>query len=66
MLGLRVTITKPQVMACAEFATLWMHLIKSGVRISATASRVNIVFATTTPEAALFVRLAGGLQLARS
>jgi hypothetical protein len=62
MLGVRDAIPKPQALACAEFATLRMRLIKIGARITETASRVRIAFAAAHPEAALFASLARCLQ----
>lgn len=62
MLGLRDAIPKPQAMACAEFTTLRIRLLKIGARIVETASRVRIAFAAAHPEAALFASLARCLQ----
>lgn len=62
MLGLRNAIPKPQALACAEFTTLRMRLLKIGARIVETASRVRIAFAAAHPEAALFASLARCLQ----
>lgn len=62
MLGLRDAIPKPQALACAEFTTLRMRLLKIGARIVETASRVRIAFAAAHPEAALFASLARCLQ----
>jgi hypothetical protein len=62
MLGLRNAIPKPQALACAEFTTLRMRLLKIGARIVETASWVRIAFAAAHPEAALFASLARCLQ----
>jgi hypothetical protein len=62
MLTLRDAIPKPQPLATAEFATLRMRLLKIAARISETASRVRIAFATACPEADLFASLARPLS----
>jgi hypothetical protein len=62
MLGLRDAIPKPQALACAEFTTLRIRLLKIGARIVETVSRVRIAFAAAHPEAALFASLARCLQ----
>ena len=62
MLRLRDVIPKPQALACAEFTTLRMRLIKIGARIVETASRVRVALAAAHPEAALFASLARYLQ----
>jgi hypothetical protein len=62
MLGLRDAIPKPQALACAEFNTLRIRLLKIGARIVETVSRVRIAFAAAHPEAALFASLARCLQ----
>jgi hypothetical protein len=62
MLSLRDAIPKPQPLAGAEFTTLRMHLIKIAARITETATRVRIAFASAFPEAALFRGIANSFQ----
>ena len=62
MLAVRDAIPRPQALATAEFTTLRMRLIKIAARITETASRVRIAFATGCPEAELFTGLAHSLQ----
>lgn len=62
MLTLRDAIPEPQVLAAAEFATLRLRLIKIAARVTETATRVRIAFATACPEAALFRGIARSLQ----
>ena len=54
LLTVRDAIPRPQPLACAEFTTLRMRLVKIGARISETFSRVRIAFAAACPEAELF------------
>jgi hypothetical protein len=63
MLTVRDAIPRPQPLACAEFTTLRLRLLKIAARITETATRVRIAFATACPEAALFRGVAGSLQL---
>ena len=62
MLTVRDAIPRPQSLACAEFTTLRLHLLKIAARITETATRVRIAFATACPEAALFRGVASSLQ----
>jgi hypothetical protein len=62
MLAVRDAIPRPQALATAEFITLRMCLIKIAARITETATRVRIAFATCCPEAELFTGLAHSLQ----
>ena len=62
MLALREAIPKPQPLATAEFTTLRLRLIKIAARITETASRVRIAFATACPQAALFRGIALSFQ----
>ena len=62
MLAVRDAIPRPQALATAEFTTLRMCLIKIAARITETATRVRIAFATCCPEAELFTGLARSLQ----
>ena len=62
MLTLRDAIPHPQPLACAEFTTLRLRLLKLAARVIETASRVRIAFAAACPNAALFASLARCLQ----
>jgi hypothetical protein len=62
MLSLRDAIPKPQPLASAEFTTLRLRLIKIAARITETATRVRIAFASACPEAALFRGIANSFQ----
>ena len=61
MLSIRTAIPRLHPLVRAEFATLHLRLLKLAARISETATRVRIAFATTCPEAALFRSLANAL-----
>ena len=52
--AVRAVIPPPQPLACAEFATIRLHLFKLAVRVSESATRVRLAFAAAHPEAALF------------
>jgi hypothetical protein len=54
MLAVRNAVPKSHPLASAEFTTLRMRLIKIAGRITETATRVRIAFATACPQAALF------------
>jgi hypothetical protein len=62
MLAVRDTIPKQQALATAEFTTLRTRLLKIAARITETATRVRIAFATAFPDAALFRGIAGSFQ----
>jgi len=62
MLRVREVIPKAHSLACAEFATLRLRLLKLGVRVVETVSRVRLAFAAACPEADLFRRIAIALQ----
>jgi hypothetical protein len=62
MLTVRNAIPRPQPLANAEFATLRMRLLKIAARITETATRVRIAFATGCPEANLFRGIALSFQ----
>jgi len=62
LLMVRDAIPRPQPLASAEFTTLRLRLIKVAARITETASRVRIAFASCCPEAELFVGLARWFQ----
>ena len=64
MLTVRDAIPKAEKLAGCEFTTLRIRLIKIAARISETATRVRIALASACPEAALFRRIAHGVQIA--
>jgi hypothetical protein len=64
MLTVRDAIPKAEKLAGCEFTTLRLRLIKIAARISETATRVRIALASACPEAALFRRIAHGVQIA--
>jgi hypothetical protein len=61
MLSLREAIPAMRDLACAEFATLRLRLLKIAVRVQETASRIRLAFASCCPDADLFRRLASAL-----
>lgn len=62
LLTVRDAIPKPQPLASAEFKTVRLRLIKIAARITETASRVRISFASCCPEAELFGGIARWFQ----
>ena len=64
MLTVRDAIPKAEKLAGCEFTTLRIRLLKIAARISETATRVRIALASACPEAALFRRIAHGVQIA--
>ena len=64
MLTVRDAIPKAAKLAGCEFATLRMRLIKIAARITETATRVRIAFASACPEAILSRTIAHGVQIA--
>jgi hypothetical protein len=62
MLTVRDAIPKQQALACAEFTTLRLRLLKIAARVTETAKRVRVAFAAACPEAALFAGIARCLQ----
>jgi hypothetical protein len=62
LLTVRDAIPKPQPLASAEFKTVRLRLIKIAARITETASRVRVSFASCCPEAELFVGIARWFQ----
>lgn len=46
----------------AEFNSIRLRLLKQAARISETASRVRIAFASAAPDAKLFRHLAGAIR----
>jgi hypothetical protein len=63
MRTLQDAIPRPQKLACGEFSTIRLRLLKVAVRISETASRVRLAFASNCADAALFRGLVGTLIL---
>ena len=61
MLTVRAEIPKTHRLAKAELATLRLRLLKLGVRIRESASRVRLAFAAAYPEADLLRHLAVAL-----
>jgi hypothetical protein len=62
MLELRDAIPTTHPLAVSEFMILREKLLKIGVRIVVTASRIKLALATTCPQAGIFPRLAGALR----
>jgi hypothetical protein len=62
MLTLRDAVPATHHLCTAEFATLRLHLLKIGARVSETVSRVRLAFAAACPQAELLRHLAGVLQ----
>jgi len=58
----RDAFPKPQPLATAELKTVRLRLIKVAARITETASRVRISFASCCPEAELFGGIARWFQ----
>ncbi len=54
MLTIRDAIPHPRDLAKAEFTTLRLKLLKIAARVTETASRIRLAFATACPEADLF------------
>lgn len=66
VLTLRDAIPKAHALAKAEFATIRLRLLKVAARVTETASRVRIAFASACPDAQLFRHLAHTLRPAPS
>ena len=64
MLTVRDAIPKAEKLAGCAFTTLRMRLIKITARITQTATRVRIAFASACPETILFRTIARGVQIA--
>ena len=62
ILGVRDAIPKTAPLAVAEFKTIRERLLKIGVRVVETASKVRLAFAAACPQARLFRLLAGAFQ----
>jgi DDE family transposase len=62
LLSLRDAIPKMQALATAEFTTLQLCLVKVAARVTESASRVRLAFASACPEAELFRGLAHALM----
>jgi len=64
ILAVRDAIPKAHALAKAEFNTIRLRLLKMAARISGTASRVRIAFASAAPDARLVRYLAGAIRSA--
>ena len=62
VLAVRDAIPKAHALARAEFTTIRLRLLKLAVRITETASRVRIAFASACPDAVLFRHLTGAIR----
>ena len=62
ILALREAIPKTHALAKAEFTTIRLRLLKVAARVTETASRVRIAFASACPDANLFHYLAGAVR----
>jgi DDE family transposase len=62
MLTVRDAIPKAHALATAEFATIRLRLLKLGVRVIETVSRVRLALAAACPEAALIRHIAAVLM----
>ena len=62
VLAVRDAIPKTHALARAEFTTIRLRLLKLAARITETASRVRIAFASACPDAVLFRHLAGAIR----
>src|SRR4051794_29277071 len=61
VLAVRDAIPKAHALAKAEFTTIRLRLLKVAARVTETASRVRIAFASACPDAVLFRPLAGSI-----
>src|SRR5918993_135492 len=62
VLAVRDAIPKAHALAKAEFTTIRLRLLKVAARVTETASRVRIAFASACPDAVLFRHLAGSIR----
>src|SRR4051794_7118813 len=62
MLTVRNAIPKAHALATAEFNTIRLRILKLGVRVVETASRVRLAFAAGCPEATLIRHIAAALM----
>ena len=62
VLAVRDAIPKTHALAKAEFTTIRLRLLKIAARVTETASRVRIAFASACPDAVLFRHLAGSIR----
>jgi hypothetical protein len=62
ILAVRDAMPEAHALAKAEFNTIRFRLLKLAARISETASRVRIAFASAAPDAKLFRHLAGAIR----
>jgi hypothetical protein len=62
VLAVRDAIPKAHALAKAEFTTIRLRLLKVAARVTETASRVRVAFASACPDAVLFRHLAGSIR----
>ena len=62
ILAVRDAIPKAHALAKAEFTTIRLRLLKVAARVTETASRLRVAFATACPDAVLFRYLAGSIR----
>jgi hypothetical protein len=62
ILAVRDAIPKAHALAKAEFNTIRLRLLKVAARVTETASRVRVAFASACPDAVLFRHLAGSIR----
>ena len=62
VLAVRDAIPKAHALAKAEFTTIRLRLLKVAARVTETASRVRIAFASACADAVLFRHLAGSIR----
>ncbi len=62
VLAVRDAIPKTHALAKAEFTTIRLRLLKVAARVTETASRVRIAFASACPDAVLFRNLANPIR----
>jgi Transposase DDE domain group 1 len=62
ILAVRDAIPKAHALAKAEFTTIRLRLLKVAARVTETASRVRVAFASACPDAILFRHLAGSIR----
>jgi len=62
ILAVRDAIPKAHALAKAEFTTIRLRLLKVAARVTETASRVRVAFASACPDAVLFRHLAGSIR----
>ena len=62
ILAVRDATPKAHALAKAEFNTIRLRLLKVAARVTETASRVRVAFASACPDAVLFRHLAGSIR----